>query len=103
MNSEVKLLGKLLQNLWIYKSANEIGFDYILNPNTRELHKVNPLTFFGSHNLVIADLEKFIGLTNIGFIATHFLQDGSKIPVYDIVTGDLIGIYCLNKCKHCFS
>lgn len=102
MDSEVKLLGKILQNLWIYKSAKEIGFDYVLNPHTEELHKVDYSTFWGSHNLAIADLEKFIGLTNIGLIAVHHLQEGSKIPVYDIETGKKLGTYCVNKCKYCF-
>lgn len=94
-------LGVLLKNLEIFNSAKEVGFDYILNPSSGELHSTS-VDFFGSHNLVFADLEGFIGLTNVGLIKATFLPDGTLLPVFDIITGKLIGEYKLNKCRHCF-
>ena len=80
----------------------EVGFEYILNPETKELHHVDPRIFWGSHNLEIADLENFIGLTNVGILPIHYFEDGRGVPIYDLQTRDLIGTYRLNKCKHCF-
>ena len=99
---EDRLYGKILRNLELYIDAQEVGFEYILNPDTQELHRVDPQSFWGSHNLEIADLEKFIGLTNVGILPIHKFKDGVGVPVYDLQTRDPIGTYRLNKCKHCF-
>ncbi|MFO0840098.1 MAG: hypothetical protein U1D55_16445 [Phycisphaerae bacterium] len=99
---EPRLLGTLLRNLKIYSDWNEIGFDYILNPDTGELHRVAFGNFFGSHNLAIADLANFVGLTNVGLVRVDALPDGAQVPVYNILTGEIIGTYKLNKCRHCF-
>lgn len=95
------LQGIILKNTKIFKEMREAGFDYILNPETGELHHVQS-DFLDSHNLHIANLENFIGLTNVGIIQVHRLQDGTTIPVYDLFSGQHIGDYVLNKCKHCF-
>ena len=94
------LLGLYLNNIRLFKEAKKIGFDYILNPDTGEIHNVNS-DFLGSHNLNIKDLENFIGLANIGIIDIHKFKDGATIPVYDVVTKDYLGEYKLNKYKHC--
>ena len=96
------LYGKILRNLELYIDAQEIGFEYILNPDTQELHRVDPQSFWGSHNLEIADLEKFIGLTNVGILPIHKFKDGMEVPIYDLQTRGLIGTYRINKCGHCF-
>ncbi len=96
------LYGLILKNLETFKKAQKIGFDYLLNPKTKELHCVKG-DFLGAHNLAIANLEDFIGITNIGVIEIHKLPEGTHIPIYDLSTGAHIGIYVLNKCQHCFS
>ena len=100
MTEQMRINGKILKNLIIFKEFKEIGFDYILNPETEELHKVDE-NFYDSHNLHIANLENYIGITNIGIIPIHRFNDGTKIPIYDLITGDFLGEYKLNKCKHC--
>ena len=100
MKPERKLYGKYLKNLVTFKKFKEIGFDYILNPEPRILHIVND-NFLDSHNLHIADLKNFIGLTNIGIIEVHKFKDGIKIPIYDLITAEYLGDYELNKCEHC--
>jgi hypothetical protein len=100
--SNLKLLGKRLKNLFLYQQAQQIGFEYILNPNTDELHRVGLDNFWGSHNLADADLSIFIGLNNIGIIPVDVFRDGKRLPVYDIDTGEMIGSYALNKCSYCF-
>ena len=98
MNYEV--FGKILSNLHIFNEARKIGFDYLLNPDSGELHRVTD-DFIDSHNLHTANLGDFIGLTNIGVIDVHRLPDGTEVPVYDLNSGDLIGRYQLRKCGHC--
>jgi hypothetical protein len=100
--TNLKLLGKRVRNLHLYQEAQEIGFEYLLNPNTSELHLVGLDKFGGSHNFEYADLSKFIGLTNIGITQIHVFPDGTQLPVYDLDNGEFIGIYALNKCIHCF-
>lgn len=77
----LKLFGRRLENLRCYREFQEIGFDYILNPNTGELHRVGLDGFLGSHNLAYADLRHFIGLTNVGFVQVHVFEDGTSFPV----------------------
>lgn len=99
--NEIFLSGLFLKNLKLFIKARRIGFDYILNPETGELHRVRS-NFIGSHNLHNANLENFIGLTNVGYYTMEELFNGSKIPVYDILTGEVLEVYVLNKCEHCF-
>ena len=98
----LKLFGRKLKNLRLYREFQEIGFDYILNPNTGELHRVGLDSFSGSHNLAYADLSNFIGLTNIGVVPADIFRDGTSLPVYDLETGELIENYVLDKCQYCF-
>ncbi len=101
-HTTIKLFGAILKNLKIYRKFQEVGFEYIVNPDTDELHRVNSQSFLGSHNLVLADLKNFIGLTNVGIIPLHLLPNGALVPIYDIYTGKLIRSYTINKCGHCF-
>lgn len=96
------LFGHILKNLRVFTEFQRLGFDYIVNPETGELHKAFGGTLSGAHNLAIADLENFIGLANLDSIPIHWNFDGTPIPVYDLVTGNFVGEYPLNKCKHCF-
>lgn len=96
------LFGHILKNLRVFQDFKTCGFDYILNPQNGELHKALGGTLSGSHNLVLADLENFVGLANLESIPIHWNFDGTPIPIYDLSTGELIGNYPLNKCKHCF-
>ncbi len=95
------LAGLFMENLKLFLKARIIGFDYLLNPETNELHKVQS-NFLSSHNLHRANLKKFIGITNIGFFKIEDLFSGTPYNVWDLQTGDLIGTFNLNKCKHCF-
>jgi hypothetical protein len=89
-------------NRAIYRESEQRGFDYILNPNTGELHQINSGGFCGSHNLASANLNEFIGIINIGIIPIHSLPDGAIFPLYEQDTGRLMGHYRLNKCEYCF-
>ncbi|MFN6568533.1 hypothetical protein [Dendronalium sp. ChiSLP03b] len=97
-----KLYGKVLKNLQLYQEAQEIGFDYIINPVSGELHGVNPERFSGSHLLKDSNLENFIGIVNWGVLAIHTVPPGTLIPIFDLNTGDSIGSFTLNKCQYCF-
>lgn len=98
----IELAGRMLQNLRLYTNAGKIGFEYLLNPETEELHRIASDAFWGAHNLAIAHLGNFIGLVNVGIIPASVYRDGVELPVYDLETAELIGSYALNKCKHCF-
>ena len=99
---KLRLLGHILRNLQLFREAQEIGFDYIANPESGELHKVSGGKFYGSHNLALGNLGDFIGLSNVGSLPIDAFRDGTVIPIYDLVTGELLGEYVLNKCKYCF-
>ena len=98
----IELAGRMLRNLRLYNDAGKVGFEYLLNPETGELHRVASDAFWGAHNLAIADLANFCGLVNVGLIPAAAYRDRVQLPVYDVETGQLIGSYSLNKCKHCF-
>jgi hypothetical protein len=102
MNSSPYYLGVFLKNTQFFKKMQKIGFDYILNPDTGELHQCVGGQLQGSHQITTANLEKFIGLTNIGLIQVHLFPDGTSIPIHDLLSGELIGTYSLNKCQYCF-
>ena len=99
-----RLFGKPLKNLAIYRDYQEIGFDYILNPATEELHRVGPdaAAFLDGHNLHLADLENFVGLFHLGLMSLEILPANTSVPVVDVITGQQIGTYTLNRCGHCF-
>jgi len=113
MDHKLSLLGKtqigfemlesrILANQVTYRKFQKDGFEYILNPYTDELHDIRTDKFFGSHNLKIANLENYVGITNIGIIPIHSRRDGTEIPIYGLGTDRLTKIYKLNKCKFCF-
>ncbi len=102
MMSPQRHLNKVLRNLSIYRYFQSKGFDYIVNPDTGELHDVKTNKFGGSHQLKIANLKEFIGITNLGEIPMHSCQDGVDIPIVDLESPDLLCTYPLNKCKFCF-
>jgi hypothetical protein len=102
MTSEYRILGKVLGNLRIYREFQQAGFDYIVNPATGELHDIRTDNFYGSHNLTIADLGSFIGITNIGILPIDRYRDGVPIVIYDLNSLEPIETYTLNKCNFCF-
>ena len=95
-----EIFGKILRNLAVFQDAKKIGFEYLLNPSTGELHRVNS-DFIDSHNLHVANLGDFIGLVNLGLIQIHRFPDGTLVPVYDLDNGVLLGNFALNKCAFC--
>jgi hypothetical protein len=96
------LEAKIRVNQIRYRKFQRDGFEYILNPDTDELHDIRTEKFSGSHNLEIANLENFFGITNIGTIPIHSHLDGTEIPLYGLRTDGFPEIYRLNKCKFCF-
>lgn len=101
MTISKKLLGRILRNCRAFNEFKEIGYDYIVNPVTHELHYVHTENFFGSHNLTHANLEEFIGIFNIGSIPIHWFEDDTIIPIVDLDELSEIYEYPLNKCAHC--
>lgn len=47
--SNLSILGKRLRNLRLYQEAQEIGFEYILNSHTGELHRVGIANFWSGN------------------------------------------------------
>lgn len=97
----MEYLGVVLRNYVIYERYRRAGFDYIVNPDTSELHRLDGCSFYGAHNLPTAQLGRFIGLYRLGVLPPEMFSNGTPIPVIDIETGDPL-IYILNKCGHCF-
>ncbi len=95
-----RIFGVILRNIEIFMNAKRIGFEYLLNPETGKLHRVTS-DFIDSHNLHTADLENWIGLTNIGLLDVHDFPEGTEVPVYDLHSGNLLGNYAIDKCEHC--
>jgi hypothetical protein len=98
----LQLFLKRARNRSIYRKFQQLGYDYLLNPKTDELHHIESDGFRGSHNLAYANLSEFIGITNTGIVPIHVLRDGKIFPLYERETGEFIGNCRLNKCKYCF-
>lgn len=101
----VRLYGEYLRkkNVEMFLTFKKMGFDYILNPETKELHKVGTVKeFLGSHNLDKANLQNFIGLKDIGDTSIYNLPEGAEYDVYDLVKRNFICKLTVNKCGHCF-
>ena len=96
------ILGVELRNHWLIDRLEEAGFEYLLNTRSGELHRLGLRHLPGSHHLEKADLGEFLALVNIGLVSLLFLEEGAKLPVYDIATGKLLFEYELNRCGHCF-
>lgn len=97
-----KLQGVILRNHRLFQDFQEIGFEYLLNPETGELHSTRSAAFWENCNLRSANLGSFIGLVNLGMIPIHAMPDTTQIPIYDLQTADQIGNIALDKCLHCF-
>jgi hypothetical protein len=95
------LYGLVLNNAETFLRFRAAGFHYIINPDTHELHAVQDGSFFGAHNLTIADLGSFIGVLKSGPLPIHLYRDGSPIKLTNLVTGEAV-IYTLNKCRFCY-
>ncbi|WP_375473540.1 hypothetical protein [uncultured Nostoc sp.] len=94
---------KLSRNIQQYQDFVNNGYNYILNPESGELHLVGLNNFRGSHGLASANLEEFWGIYNLDDdIPIHFFPDGTEISLYWYDTDELIGNYTLKKCKYCF-
>ncbi|MBN3923225.1 hypothetical protein [Nostoc sp. NMS4] len=95
---------RVSRNIEHYQEFVNDGYNYILNPVSKELHRVDLSDFFGSHdNLRFANLEEFWGIYNLDDDSPiHDCQDGTEIPLYCHQTNEFIENYTLNKCKHCF-
>ncbi len=85
-----------------YLEFRQQGWDYIINPDTGELHDLRVGNFLGSHNLINASFERFYPVIDVGNMPITEVMDGEEIDVFDINTGQVIGTYILNKCGHCF-
>ena len=78
------------------------GVEYLINPDTDELHRVRPGYFRGPHNLKTAHLQDFIPCNNVGCSPVHRLSDGEEVLLFNFQTRNLIRTYRINKCRHCF-
>ena len=101
---KMKILKLFFKNLKLFIAFKNMRCDYILNPKTKELHKVGTARdFLGAHNLDKAKLQKFIGLKDIGDTSIDELPEGAKYYLYDFKTRKFIDKFTINKCGHCFN
>jgi len=92
---------RAFRNLRLFNQFVKERYDYILNLENGELHKAIGGSVFGSHNLLFANLGRFVGLFNLHRFPIHLNFDGKLIPIFDAATGSL-AMYPMNKCRHCF-
>lgn len=87
-------------NYTIYSFFYEKNVDYLINPQTKEWHKIkNPsIGFWDSDNLKIAKLENFIPIYEKD-IKKDF--SGGKVKIYAI-DPKTQGIYYFDPCLKCF-
>lgn len=76
--------------------------EYLINPDTDELHRVDLNYFEGPHNLATAHLQDFIPCNNVGSPPVHRFSDGEEVLLFSSQTRNQIGTYQVNKCRHCF-
>ena len=76
--------------------------EYLLNPDTDELHRVHPDYFDRPHNLATAHLQDFIPCNNVDYPPVHHFSDGEEVLLFNFRTRNLIRTYRINKCRHCF-
>jgi hypothetical protein len=94
---------RLSRNIQQYEEFISDGYNYILNPVSKELHIVGLSNFSGSHNLTSANLEEYLGIYNLdNNTPIHLFSNGTEILLYWHDTNKLIGNYILNKWKYCF-
>lgn len=96
----IRLHGIVLRYLMMYQNARTIGFKYLLNPDTGELHRVTS-DLINSNHLHTANLTKYIGLANLGLIKFHILPVGTTVPIHELLLTNLLGTNTISKYKHC--
>ena len=97
---KLQMLRQIRSNRELYCFYFLNGVEYLINPNTGELHRVRPGYFGGSHNLATAHLQDFIPCNNVDYPPIHHLSDGEEVLLFR--TLNLICTYRINKCRHCF-
>jgi len=95
------LFARKLKNLATYIEAINAGYDYAINLNTNEMHKLSILNFEGAHNIPIADFSDFIFVEDIGTIRIEDLPEGFTVPIFIFGSNEMID-YKINKCKYCY-
>ena len=88
-------------NRRLYDFYIRAGVEYLINPDTDELHRVGRGYFGGPHNLKTAHLENFTPCNNVGCLQVHRLPQDKKVPVVEFFSNKLIW-YQLDKCEYCF-
>jgi hypothetical protein len=91
-----------VKNVLIYSELKRQGWQYILNPDTDELHDLQRGNYVGSHNLRSANLERFFPIVDAGQISIRDIKDGEEIELYDFDTGQFLRNYVVKKCDYCF-
>lgn len=92
-------------NRRLYDFYIRAGVEYLINPDTDELHRVRPGYFDRPHNLATAHLQDFIPCNNVGISPVrpvHLFSDGEEVLLFNFRTRKLIRTYRINKCRHCF-
>lgn len=56
---------KKSMNLRILKVIEGEGYNYVVNPKTKELHRTKRKNYCGSHNLMMANLAEFVPFRTI--------------------------------------
>ncbi len=104
MTTRSKVLAAIrLRNHRLFTEFGNVGFDYIWNPDTNELHSTTSDAFWNNCNLRYANLRDFIGISNIGVIPLHDLPNNFEVPAIDLITGEDLGTLTINKCGHCLT
>ena len=91
-----------IKNALIYSKLKKEGWQYILNPDTDELHDLQRGNYSGAHNLRNADLEEFIPIVDAGEISIRDVKDGEEIDLYHFDTGQFFRTCVVRKCNYCF-
>ena len=97
----LQMVRQIRFNRKLYDFYVRAEVEYLINPDTDELHRVHPDYFGGSHNLATAHLENFIPCNNVDYPPVHLLDNGEEVLLYDFLLDELI-CYQLDKCKYCF-
>lgn len=98
---KLQMLRQIRSNRELYCFYFLNGVEYLINPNTGELHRVRPGYFGGSHNLATAHLQDFIPGKIVDYPSVHLLPNRTELHFLKFLTNELI-CYQLNKCEYCF-
>jgi hypothetical protein len=90
------------RNFRSYLELEHEGWQYIINPDTGELHGIEKGNFLGCPNLINANLERFYPVVNDGEVSVKDIDDREEIEVFDVNRREVIGTYRVNKCEQCF-